>query len=126
MNTPALSPTQVTQLIIRFNDALNAHDVDAMMGCLTEDSVFENTSPFPDGTRYEGRATVRAFWEEFFHNGQDQHIEIEDIFACGDRCTMRWVYSWRNTDNSTGHIRGVDVSMVRDGLIAQKLTYVKG
>jgi ketosteroid isomerase-like protein len=126
MNTPALSPTEVTQLIVRFNDALNTHDVDAMMRFLTPDSVFENTSPFPDGMRYEGHAAVRAFWEQFFRDGLDQHIEVEDIFACGDHCTMRWVYSWRGAAGAPGHIRGADVYTVRAGLIAEKLSYVKG
>lgn len=126
MNTHVLSPAEITQLIIRFNDALNAHDVNAMMSCLTTDSIFENTSPFPDGTRYEGYAAIMAFWEEFFANGADQHIEIEDIFACGDRCAMQWVYSWRGSDGVSGHIRGVDVYTIRAGLIAQKLSYVKG
>ena len=126
MNTPALSPQEVTQLIVRFNDALNAHDVDAMLRCLTTDSVFENTSPFPDGTRYEGHAAVRAFWEEFFRGGTDQHIEIEDIFACGDHCAMRWVYSWRGADGAPGHIRGADIYTIRASLIAEKLSYVKG
>ena len=77
MNTLALSAEQVTQLVVQFNDALNAHDVVAMVSYLTEDTVFENTSPFPDGTRYKGRAAVRAFWEEFFRGGQDQHISVE-------------------------------------------------
>src|SRR6476659_948152 len=49
----------------RFNDAFNRHDVDAVMAAMTEDCVFENTSP-PSGQRYEGQDQVRAAWEEFF------------------------------------------------------------
>ena len=49
----------------RFNDAFNRHDVGAVMAAMTDDCVFENTSP-PDGQRYEGQAQVRAAWEEFF------------------------------------------------------------
>lgn len=32
-------------LVIQFNDALNAHDVDAMMKLMSEDCSFENTYP---------------------------------------------------------------------------------
>ncbi len=39
----------------------------------------------------------------------------------GDRVVQRWRYSWAD-----GHIRGVDVMRVRDGLVAEKLSYVKG
>src|SRR5919107_4903744 len=52
--------------IDRFNDAFNRHDVDAVMALMTDDVVFENTSPPPDGERHEGQAAVRAFWESFF------------------------------------------------------------
>ena len=116
----------VIQLVIRFNDALNLHDVDGMMAFLTADCVFENTYPPPDGTRYEGFPAVRTFWKEFFEIDQGQKIEIEEIFASGDRCAMRWVYHWNNPDGREEHIRGVDLYTVRDGQIAEKLSYVKG
>jgi hypothetical protein len=32
-----------------------------------------------------------------------------------------WRYSWAD-----GHVRGVDVIRVRDGKVAEKLSYVKG
>jgi ketosteroid isomerase-like protein len=51
------------EVVHRFNEAFNRHDVDAIMELMTEDCVFENTNPTPDGTRYEGQAAVRAFWE---------------------------------------------------------------
>ena len=116
----------ITQLIIRFNEALNAQDIDSMMQLMTEDCIFENTDPAPDGTRYEGQASVRAFWEEFFRASRQPRIEIEEIFAAGDRCVMRWIYSWLDEQGFPGHVRGVDIYKLRDGLIAEKLSYVKG
>jgi hypothetical protein len=35
--------------------------------------------------------------------------------------TQRWRYSWTG-----GHVRGVDLFTVRDGLVAVKCSYVKG
>ncbi len=113
------------QLVIRFNDALNAHDVDAMMRCMSADCIFENTYPPPNGTTYIGWTAVRAFWENFFKPEERQAIEIEEIFAAGDRCVMRWVYRWVEMGR-VGSIRGVDVYRVRDGLICEKFSYVKG
>ena len=43
----------------RFNDAFNRHDVDAVMAAMTDDCVFESTSP-PLGERHEGADAVRA------------------------------------------------------------------
>ncbi|RPI52267.1 MAG: hypothetical protein EHM56_08585, partial [Chloroflexi bacterium] len=53
------TPMPASQVVERFNEALNAQDVDAMMDLMTEDCVFENTSPAPDGARYEGKEAVR-------------------------------------------------------------------
>lgn len=49
-----------------FNEAFGRHDVDAVMNLMTDDCVFENTLPPPDGDRYVGQADVRKFWQEFF------------------------------------------------------------
>lgn len=46
----ATSQEQATRATIdRFNDAFNRHDADTLAGLLTDDSVFEDTSPAPDG-----------------------------------------------------------------------------
>jgi ketosteroid isomerase-like protein len=117
---------ETIETVQRFNDALNAGDLPAMLALLTSDTVFENTHPPPDGTRYAGRAAVGAFWEGFLRSAREQRIEVEEIFAAGERCVMRWIYHWRDAAGAPGHIRGVDVYTVRGGLIAEKLSYVKG
>ena len=109
----------------RFNSAFNRHDVDAVMAAMTADCVFENTSPYPDGTRFTGQAEVREFWVRFFQNSPTAQFEAEDLFAAGDRCTVRWIYH-KTKDGQPWHLRGVAVFRVRDGRIAEKLSYVKG
>lgn len=109
----------------RFNDAFNRHDIDAVMAAMTEDTVFESPWPPPDGGRVEGRAAMRAYWENFFANNPDARFEAEEIFAIGDRCTVRWIYR-KTKDGGPWHLRGVDVFSVRDGKVAAKLAYVKG
>jgi ketosteroid isomerase-like protein len=44
--------------IWRFHEALNSRDLDALGDVITEDCVFETTSPAPDGTRHVGREAV--------------------------------------------------------------------
>ena len=112
--------------IERFNEAFNSHDVDAIMAFMTDDVVFENTSPRPDGERYEGEQAVRGFWEQLFGGSPSARFETEDIFAAADRCTVRWVYHWVDSEGKPGHVRGVDVFRVHDGRVAEKLSYVKG
>lgn len=109
------------RLVLEFNEAFNRYDVPGMMKLTTEDTVFENTAPAPDGTVYSGKEAVTQFWVDFFRESPKAHIEIEDIFGLGQHCVMRWKYSWGD-----GHVRGVDIFKVREGLISQKLSYVKG
>ena len=103
-----------------FGAAWAAHDLDAALALVTDDCVFDATGPAPDGTRAEGKAAIREAWAPIFADTASR-FEPEETFAAGDRVVQRWRYSW--TD---GHIRGVDVMRVRDGLVAEKLSYVKG
>ena len=114
--------------IARFNAAFDRHDVDGVMAAMTNDCLFENTGPAPDGERYEGAAAVRAFWDRFFEWNPRAKFVAEEQFAAGDRCVVRWRYDWSNGAETEGvhHVRGVDIFRVRDGLVAEKLCYVKG
>jgi ketosteroid isomerase-like protein len=114
------------RIVNHFNEVFNQHNVDAVIAAMTDDVVFENTSPFPDGTRYAGQQANREFWSEFFRNSPHARFETEEMFAAGDRCVVRWVYHWRDGEGKPGHIRGVDVFRVRDGKVTEKFAYVKG
>jgi ketosteroid isomerase-like protein len=112
------------QVVRQFHDAFNRHDVDAIMALMSEDCVFENTYPPPDGARHAGQAAVRACWTELFRDGPAAHFAVEELFASGERAVLRWRYSWAAAGE--GHVRGVDIFRVRDGRVAEKLSYVKG
>ena len=114
------------RVVLAFNDAFNRHDVAGMMQLMSDDCVFENTSPAPDGTVYTGKAAVTQFWQDFFRESPHAHIDIEEIFGLGMRCVMRWRYEWVDLAGNTGHVRGVDIFHVKNGSIAEKLSYVKG
>lgn len=109
-----------TALLEAFGNAWNDHDLDAALALTTEDVVFESTGPSPDGTRSVGRAEVRAAWEPIFNNTAS-HFDGEELVIAGDRVTQCWTYRWAD-----GHVRGIDLFRIRDGLVAEKLSYVKG
>ena len=104
-----------------FNEAFGRHDVDAVMALMTHDCVFENTLPTPDGERHVGQTDVRKFWEDFFTESPLARFATEEMVVAGDRAVVRWRFDWGD-----GHIRGIDLFRVRDGLVAEKLSYVKG
>jgi ketosteroid isomerase-like protein len=108
------------------NEALNRHDVDAAMAAMTEDCVFDNTYPPPEGTCYRGQEAVRAFWVDMLRSSPDSHFEAEEEFAAGNRAVVRWRYTYTDEHGVGQHLRGVDVLLVRNDKVAEKLAYVKG
>ena len=70
--------------------------------------------------RSVGRTEVRAAWEPIFRD-EASHFDAEELIVAGDRATQCWTYRWAD-----GHVRGIDCFTVRDGLVAEKLSYVKG
>jgi predicted SnoaL-like aldol condensation-catalyzing enzyme len=114
------------RIVLEFNEAFNRHDVVGMMQLMSDDCVFENTDPAPDGTIYSGKEAVTRFWQDFFHESPQAHIKIEEIFGLGNRCIMRWRYDWVDAAEKNGHVRGVDIFQVKEGSICEKLSYVKG
>jgi uncharacterized protein (TIGR03086 family) len=112
--------------LARFSAAFGSGDVDAIMELMTEDCSFEATGPAPDGVRHEGADVVRAVWVNLFGETPDARFTEEESFVSGDRGVLRWRFDWTNEDGSAGYVRGVDVLRMRDGLVCEKFSYVKG
>jgi ketosteroid isomerase-like protein len=120
------SQEQSTRTAINnFNEAFGRRDADGLAAFLTEDTVFEDTSPAPDGRRIDGKAAVVEFWRGWFVRNPDARFEAEEMIVSGNRATVLWVYR-KMRDGQPWHLRGVDVFTVRNGKVAAKLAYVKG
>jgi ketosteroid isomerase-like protein len=112
--------TSALDAVDRFNTAFDAKDLDAIMAAMTPDCVFEDTGP-PDGGRHVGADAVRSAWKALFTSSPEGSFTTEEVLSAGNRVVVRWRYDFGN-----GHVRGVDIFVVRDGLVAEKLAYVKG
>lgn len=111
---------ETQHVVDRFNAAWGAHDLAATLALVTDDCVFDATGPAPDGRHCVGKAEIRAAWEPIFDDATTV-FTVEEQIVAGDRLVQLWHYAW-----SDGHVRGIDVFTVRDGLVAAKLSYVKG
>ena len=126
LSSSAQTPDSNTRAVIdRFNEAFNRHDADALAAVLTDDTVFEDTSPAPDGKRVEGKVAVVEYWRTWFARNADAKFEAEETIVSGNRAVVLWVYR-KMRNGQPWHLRGVDVFTVRDGKVAAKLAYVKG
>jgi hypothetical protein len=126
-----MSPTRMSRLesaarvTIELNQAFNRHDVAGMMQLVSDDCVFENADPAPDGSVHIGKEAITTLLQGLLRQSPNAHIKIEDIFGFGDRCIMRWRRDWEDAAENKLHVRGVDIIKEKNGFICEKLSYVK-
>ncbi len=117
---PDQTPTDPIHVVEAFGTAWAQHDLDAALAMLTDDCLFDATGPAPDGARCVGVDAIREAWKPIFDD-LGARFEAEETLPAGDRVIQRWCYYFNG-----GHVRGVDLFQVRDGKVAEKLSYVKG
>lgn len=108
-------------VVARFNEAFNRQDIDAVMGMMTDDVVFENTS----GGRFEGQQSVRAVLVRAFELMHSGGFETEKTIELDDHAVVLWSYTFDKQKPQHGHIRGVDIFQIRGGRVAAKHSYIK-
>lgn len=110
------------QLLERFNNAFERHRPDDLDDLIGEGCSLENTTPAPDGARYEGREACLVFWKGIASN-RGLAFAVEEIWASEDRGIIRWCLRWGKPEFDC--VRGVNIMRVRDGKIVEGLGYVK-
>ena len=110
----------------RFGEAWNRHDVDAIMTFMADDCVFETTAgPEVCGKRYEGRDTVREAFARVFKMFPDAHFGEARHFVSGSRGCSEWIFSGTGADGKRIEVQGCDLFTFRGGKILLKSSYFK-
>ncbi len=119
-------PISALELLDDFAAAFNRHDLDALMAMMTEDCVFETAAgPEACGTRYRGRAAVRAAFAQIFAASPDARWRDARHFASGDRGLSEWTFTATRPDGKRVEVNGCDVFTLRAGRIAVKSSFRK-
>jgi len=106
--------------------AFNAHDLDRIMTFFAEDCSFDmprGSQPF--GTRYVGKAAVRAGLATRFSGIPDVHYGDDEHWLCGDQAVSRWVLTGTTRDGRPLRVHGCDLWEFRDGACIRKDSYWK-
>ena len=114
------------QLLQKFADAWNGHDVNALMSMMTEDGVFEaSAGNSVNGQRYDGQQAVRAAYEAVFAQYPDAHWGSARHFVKGNRGVSEWTFTGTLKDGTRVEITGCDLFTFRNGKIAVKNSFRK-
>lgn len=109
-------------------DAFNAHDLDRIMAFFAEGCVLEMPrGDMPWGSRFEGKADVRAALATRFdglpdvHYGDAQHF-VDEAAGTG---MSKWTLTGTTRDGEKKHLRGCDFYTFREGKVIRKDSYWK-
>jgi steroid delta-isomerase-like uncharacterized protein len=123
---------ELQAFIDRYNAAWNAHDVEAIVGMHTEDSVFEN---HVTGDVNVGRDAIGNAISGIFAVFPDLAFETRRAYIRDDLVVQEWTASGTQEGTMTRsgtevpptgrrvEYRGMDVIPIRDGLVARKDVY---
>jgi steroid delta-isomerase-like uncharacterized protein len=124
-------PDSLERLIARYNEAWNAHDLDAILAMHAPDMVFENHTA---GESAEGEA-VREHIGAIFETWPDIRFETRRLYVRDGVVIQEWTATATHANTMrrgelvaepTGNRiewRGVDVIPFEDGLIKRKDVY---
>jgi ketosteroid isomerase-like protein len=110
---------ELERIIERYNEAWNAHDVDAIVSFHAPEMVFENHTA---GERVEGDA-VGPHIAGIFANWPDLRFRGRRTYAREGLVVNEWTASATDPGGRRLEWDGIDVFPFRDGLILRKDVY---
>jgi len=108
---PEQAAVPMLSVVTRLRDAMNEHDLEALVDVFDPDFVSE-TPAHPQRT-FRGADQVRRNWEQIFAGVPDLHADLLDAVVEGDTVWSEW--DWRGTrrDGSPHRMRGVTIQRVK-------------
>ena len=110
-------------VLTRLRDAMNRHDIDAVLECFHED--YRSEQPAHPGRGFGGRDQVRTNWSAIFSEVPDFAADL--VRHCRDEGEEWSEWRWAGTrqDGSILDMAGVIIVGVRDGRISWGRLYLE-
>ena len=110
-------------VVERLLEAINAHDLDAMVACFADDYV--NEWPAHPQRGFQGNAQVRHNWSQIFAGAPDLRARLPRIAVDGDTVWTEWDMSGTRRDGAAFLMRGVSIFGVAGGRLAWVRFYLE-
>jgi ketosteroid isomerase-like protein len=109
-----VSQADAKLVVERFVEAINGHDLEAIVGCFAPD--YHDIEPaHPTRQITGGRAEVRKNWGTVIDSIPDFRTEVERVAVEGDTAWIEHDWSGTRADGTRLHLRGVNIFGIRDG-----------
>lgn len=121
-----MSDASTIRLLTKFAAGWNAHDVDMLLECMTEDAVFySSVGPELDGAVVKGIAALRDAFTSLWLSFPDAAWNDVHHIPSDEYAITTWRFSGTNADGSSVNVRGCDIFQINNGKIAVKDTFRK-
>ena len=114
------------EMLQRFTEAFNAHDIDSAMSFMTDDCIFEAAAGDEKwGARLVGQENVASAFRQFLEIMPDAKWRGGEHFVSGDHGLSHWTFSGTAADGKRVEVCGCDVFTFRGDKIQVKNSYRK-
>ena len=120
MDTRTSSGLAVAQ---NLHDAVNRHDLDAMVRCFAPD--FNNETPAHPARSFRGSDQVRKNWAQIFGAVPNLQADMVDSASDGDTVWTEWEMRGTRVDGTPHLMRGVSIFKVDDGVFTSVRFYLE-
>ena len=117
------NPTTPMAMVARLLDATNAHDIDALVSCFSDDYV--NKTPVHPARGFRGTEQVRRNWTQLFDGIPDLKASVLARATDGDTAWTEWEMSGVRRDGAAHIMRGVIIFGVTSGKAAWAKFYLE-
>ena len=107
----------------RLRDAVNRHDLDAMMRCFAPN--FVNETPVHPARSFRGRDQVRKNWAQIFAAVPDLEADMVGCVSQGDIVWTEWEMRGTRLDGGNHLMRGVSIFEIVDDSFASVRFYLE-
>ena len=110
-------------VVERLLEAINAHDLEAMVACFADDYL--NEWPAHPQRGFQGRAQVRTNWSQIFAGVPNLQARLPRMTVDGDTVWTEWEMSGTRRDGAAHLMRGVSIFGVSRGRLAWVRFYLE-
>lgn len=118
-----MTAPQIPPALDRLVQALNAHDLEAMVACFADDYV--NHTPAHPARGFVGREQVRSNWAQIFAGVTDAHASLTRTAVDGETVWSEWQLTGTRADSTEFLMRGVVIFQIPGDAIAAATFYLE-